>query len=362
MWRIAARMVGGGGMGFAIAAAAGLGEVRAEEDAHVDLTALSGRVWPPTVTLDNRDHLEGGKAPLAGSHFADSVVARNPTEGGLAMNWKVFRLEEVLPINHDTAKFVFSFSDPDTEYTLAPCSTLQLGLRLSNGMAATRLYTPITPNHTRGGFECVIKRYPHGCFTPTLFEQKPGSYIYARVQHLKLKYRKGVHDSVGCIAAGTGIAPMMQVIRAVLSDPTDTTKVSLLFSNRRQRDILMKEELDSLQALHPDRFKVTYTLQEPPLGWEGEVGHINHSMVVRTMPPPTEQKKSIICLSGPDKMMQTVGGSNMRNTAAWRNTNDLSLPASRARQVSSPIANVVGIMQSGVLFECGYTDGEVYRF
>ena len=326
----------------------------------MDLSSLSGRVWPQKVELNQ----ERDTSPLVvrdpPSYFCDAPCARQPTIGPLSMTWKMFRLEEVLPINHDTAKFVFSFSDPEIEYTLPPCSTLQLGLKLPGGQSATRLYTPITPNHTKGGFECVIKRYPHGCFTPVLFDMKPGSALFARVQHLKLKYEKNKYKSVGCIAAGTGIAPMLQVIRAALSDPTDDTKVALLFSNRRYRDILMKDELDYLQKLYPEKFRVTYTLQEPPIGWEGEVGHVNHSMVARTMPPPGAS--NIVCLSGPDKMMQSVGGSNMRNTVAWRNTSDSALPASRARQVAAPIANVVGIMQSGVLYECGFSDGEVYRF
>ncbi|KAJ9445748.1 NADH-cytochrome b5 reductase-like protein [Diplonema papillatum] len=323
------------------------------------LPGLSGRVWPPEFQLE-----EPVNTPLpekSPAYFADSAVASDPTKGPLTSMWKQFRLEEVLPVNHNTAKFIFSFSDPDIEYSLPPCSTLELGLKLpGSNVAAHRLYTPITPNKTKGGFECIVKVYQQGCFTPSLFKLKPGDTIWARVQHLKMKYKRGDYDFVGCIAGGTGIAPMLQIIRAVLSDPEDPTKVSLLFSNRRSCDILLKSELDALQKFYPERFSVTYCLQEPPLGWEGEVGRVSHAMVARTMPPP--DSRCCVCLSGPDKMMEAVGGCSAGNMAFWRNTNDGVMPALRAKQVSSPTANSGAIMMSGILFECGYTQNEVYRF
>ena len=37
---------------------------------------------------------------------------------------------------------------------------------------------------------------------------------------------------VGLIAGGTGITPMLQIIRAILKDEEDDTQVSLLFANQ----------------------------------------------------------------------------------------------------------------------------------
>ena len=38
--------------------------------------------------------------------------------------------------------------------------------------------------------------------------------------------------NVGLIAGGTGITPMLQIIKAIIKDPEDDTKVSLLFANQ----------------------------------------------------------------------------------------------------------------------------------
>ncbi len=49
---------------------------------------------------------------------------------------------------------------------------------------------------------------------------------------------------------------MYQVIKAILRDPEDTTQISLLYSNRHDEDILLREELEALANNNPDRFKV----------------------------------------------------------------------------------------------------------
>ena len=59
--------------------------------------------------------------------------------------------------------------------------------------------------------------------------------------------------SVSMIAGGTGITPMLQLVRAVFRDPEDETRLSLLFANQTEEDILLRKELEEVQAEHPDR-------------------------------------------------------------------------------------------------------------
>lgn len=51
-----------------------------------------------------------------------------------------------------------------------------------------------------------------------------------------------------------------QLIRAILDDPTDKTKVYLLFANKSEADILLREELQD--AVKDPRIKVSYTLDQ----------------------------------------------------------------------------------------------------
>ncbi|KAG8793788.1 NADH-cytochrome b5 reductase [Serendipita sp. 398] len=101
---------------------------------------------------------------------------------------------------------------------------------------------------------------------------------------------------LGMIAGGTGITPMLQIIRAVLKDHDDKTQVSLIYANVTFDDILLKEELDHLAEAHPDRFSVYYVLNEQPAdGWDGGVGFVTKDMIKHHMPAPKEDIKVLLC-------------------------------------------------------------------
>mgnify|MGYP002404282748 CR=1 FL=1 len=120
---------------------------------------------------------------------------------------------------------------------------------------------------------------------------------------------------IGMVAGGTGIAPMYQVIRAILDDPTDPTKIHLLFANRSEEDILLREELE--EAAKDPRIKVHYTIDKVidfsfhytqsymkgTEGWKGFTGHVNKEMLQQTMPKPSDDL--LIWSCGP-KIMQRL--------------------------------------------------------
>jgi cytochrome-b5 reductase len=71
-------------------------------------------------------------------------------------------------------------------------------------------------------------------------------------------YEANMCKYIGMIAGGTGITPMLQIVNAVLKNPNDVTRVSLIFANVAESDILCRKELDKL-ADDP-RFSVYYVL------------------------------------------------------------------------------------------------------
>ena len=73
------------------------------------------------------------------------------------------------------------------------------------------------------------------------------------------------------IAGGTGITPMLQIIRAAMKNPLDLTKINLIYANVNEEDILLKKELDELAQTYSTRFAVYYVLNNPPAGWTGGV-------------------------------------------------------------------------------------------
>lgn len=104
---------------------------------------------------------------------------------------------------------------------------------------------------------------------------------------------------IGLIAGGTGITPFYQLAKSILRDVNDRTKITLLYANTREEEILFKNELDTLSSLHPDRFNVIYSLDKPTSNdWNGEVGFIDAEKIKKYMPNP-QSTKPLLLVCGP---------------------------------------------------------------
>lgn len=99
------------------------------------------------------------------------------------------------------------------------------------------------------------------------------------------------------IAGGTGIAPMIQIIRACLRNSADHSKITLIYANVNADDILLKAELDELQQIHGvDNFRIYYVLNNPPPGWNGGVGFVTKEHIKEHIPDPaTADSKLLLC-------------------------------------------------------------------
>lgn len=93
-------------------------------------------------------------------------------------------------------------------------------------------------------------------------------------------YTPNMVREFGMIAGGTGITPMLQIIRAIQRGRStgDKTKVTLIFANVDEKDILLKEEIEQL-AKDDSMFKVYYVLNNPPEKWDGGVGFVTAEMI-----------------------------------------------------------------------------------
>lgn len=68
------------------------------------------------------------------------------------------------------------------------------------------------------------------------------------------------------------------MVRCILQGPEskgDTTKFVLLFQNRTEDDILLRDELDKLAEVHGDRFSVIYFLSNPSSALYGNGSNAN---------------------------------------------------------------------------------------
>jgi cytochrome-b5 reductase len=108
----------------------------------------------------------------------------------------------------------------------------------------------------------------------------------------------------GMIAGGTGITPMYQIIKEILRNPEDATKVSLLFGNLTIHDIILKDELDDLVRQHPTQLYVHYVLDSAPEGWMGSTGYITSALIQEHCPAPSDDSMLLFC--GPRPMTKSL--------------------------------------------------------
>ncbi len=111
----------------------------------------------------------------------------------------------------------------------------------------------------------------------------------------QFKYSPSLSRELGMIAGGTGITPMLQIIRAALKNPLDRTKLSLIYANVNPEDILLKKELDELAHKHSHRFRVYYVLNNPSPNWDGGVGFVSKEQIEKSLPPTDANIKILMC-------------------------------------------------------------------
>jgi NAD(P)H-flavin reductase len=128
-------------------------------------------------------------------------------------------------------------------------------------------------------------------YLKALFKQK--KFIQENIQIRNLKRKKKSRRKYGTSGIGR-----------ICEDPRDDTKTTLLYANKTEEDILLKDELDKFAAQY-EQFNVHYVLSSPSESWKGEKGRISKEMIERRLPAPAGMdSKVLVC--GPDPMMESM--------------------------------------------------------
>jgi len=243
------------------------------------------------------------------------------------------KLIKKIELSHDTRLFRFELPSPEHCLGLPIGQHIYLSARINDSLVV-RPYTPTTSDEDLGHMDLVVKIYKAnvhpkfpdgGKMTQYLDNMNIGDSIDVRGPSGLLVYNgRGVFDikpdkksagkevkvsQVSMIAGGTGITPMLQLVRAVFRDPEDTTCLSLLFANQTEDDILLRNELEEVQKQHPDRFNLWYTVDRPSEGWTYSSGFVNSEMIEKALFPPSGDNLVLLC--GPPPMINFACNPNL---------------------------------------------------
>ena len=247
--------------------------------------------------------------------------------------WQDVRLVDKFHLTHNTRLFRFALRYSDESLGLPLGKHLLLRVR-TNDQMHIRAYTPTSLPSQCGQFDLVIKvylkdtdpRFPAAGVVSQYLDnlaigdavaiQGPtGSFTYdGQGCYSHSSGRRGKALQIGMICGGTGLTPMYGIMQAILADrANDNTQVSLIFGNRTEDDILMRQEIeDTGNGLGLERFHLWHTLSESsPPDWKYGKGFINKDMIKEHLFPKgwctpytaEDMAKRIVLLCGPPPMI-----------------------------------------------------------
>ncbi|KAJ2485851.1 hypothetical protein EV174_001466 [Coemansia sp. RSA 2320] len=177
-------------------------------------------------------------AVLVGGYYY--TRSREATEGGAASssvpatkaldpaNFVAFKLKETIPINHDTSRFRFAL-EPNQELGLDITSCFVVKAKVGNDEKPTiRPYTPVSPQHARGYFDLVIKKYPTGKMSSHAASANWQGDVGYVTKELVQKYMPSAGKD-GILVSVCGPVPMMKSISGVKAPDYSQGEVGGIF-------------------------------------------------------------------------------------------------------------------------------------
>lgn len=224
-------------------------------------------------------------------------------------DWSSARLSERVQVTHDVILVSFQLRDSSKPLGLSTCACLLAKFDDTNGEPVVRPYTPVSTNALPGTFRLCIKVYDKGKMSQHLDTLPIGSSVdFKHIPvNVKIQYpfkRKHVTMLVG----GTGITPMIQALHAILGTEGDTTKVSIIFGNKTEDDILCRELLDKWSRASAGRLRVIHVLSESASDgtWQGLTGFITRDIIEKNSAAGSDDTLVMVC--GPPPMYKALCG------------------------------------------------------
>ena len=173
-----------------------------------------------------------------------------------------------------------------------------------DGETISRPYTLTSNNADLGCLNLFIKTHPNGKVATYLQKLEIDDQVEFVGPKGAMKYNDQLCRHIGMVAERSGITPMYRVIRAICEDLPEITTVSLLYVNKTENDILLRERLDGFAERYPKKFQVHYILDRPPQKWAYSKGHVTKEPMRERFPAAHDGLKVFLC--GPPPMIDAM--------------------------------------------------------
>ncbi|XP_063829512.1 cytochrome b5 reductase 4 isoform X2 [Ostrinia nubilalis] len=220
------------------------------------------------------------------------------------------RVVGVGSVTHDTTMLAL---EPRSGPVVVPLGHHVRVHRRVSGSECVRSYTPVGEGwcslDSGAALRLAVKKYPTGALSPHLTTLREGDSVtlsgpYGSFQLQKLKAVKNIYF----IAAGTGITPMLGLLKFMLSRSNPRCeRAHLLFFNKTEDDILFRDNFETI-AKEDNRFAVTHVLSDAKSGWSGPKGRISFELLTQTLGKESlkcgDSCSHFVCVCGPTEFTQ----------------------------------------------------------
>jgi ferredoxin-NADP reductase len=176
-------------------------------------------------------------------------------------------------------------------------------LTAADGYRTERSYS-IASTSDGSRLELTVVRVPDGEVSPYLTDElRPGDQIELRGPvGGYFVWEPALGGPLLLVAGGSGIAPLMAMVRLRAETGSDAD-TRLLASSRTRDDIIFRTELERLVG---NGLTVVHTLTESqPPDWDGYARRVDAAMLAEVGPLPTAGPQVYVC--GPTPFVEAVG-------------------------------------------------------
>lgn len=146
------------------------------------------------------------------------------------------------------------------DYDFAPGQSLTLR-RMVEGRDERRTYSICAPAGARP--RVGVREIPDGLFSSWLVHDvRPGDRVEVQTPSGAFRADPTAGGRHLCIAAGSGITPMLSIATSLLANPE--TQLTLLYGNRSTGSVMFAEELADLKNRYGPRFELVHVLSREP--------------------------------------------------------------------------------------------------
>ncbi|GAB3218067.1 ferredoxin--NADP reductase [Algoriphagus aestuariicola] len=219
------------------------------------------------------------------------------------------KVREVVRETADTVTLFFEQPEPFLDYKPGQFLTLVMDFE---GKEQRRSYSLCTSPFVDPFPGISIKRVPDGLFSNFLNEKIfPGKTINVLkpLGHFTTDFHSKNKRHFFLLAAGSGITPLMGILKSVLVNEPDSI-VTLIYCSRNEEQIIFKNQLGLLEKANPDRLKVIHNLSQPSASWTGLKGRLSAG-VLRELFAKAEYEQryeEVYFMCGPEEIMNMAKG------------------------------------------------------